>query len=192
VASPDGKPIALLVDYATHAEVMFRSMTRADGLEVTGDVPGAVSALLDVQARSLAASVVDALKAAPALQDSAPLIAAADQAVCPAVKRKRNADGSVEEVANGEAVIPLSLLRLGPVTLAGVGADLGTFVGQQVKIALGPQPVSVVTMTAGAVGYVLHDGAYVRPTHAVMGSPVRAGCAPLAIAKGLQALQKAR
>ncbi|RVU05905.1 hypothetical protein EOE18_08050 [Novosphingobium umbonatum] len=238
VLATDGKPIALLVDYATHAEVMFRSMTRPDGLEVTGDLPGAVSALLeergtapvvlfaagaegdqlsqykslqadagglaakdegaagwallDVQARSLAVSVVDTLKLPMAMQDSAPLIAASGQAVCPAVKRKRNADGSLEEVPNGEAIIPLSLLRLGPVTLAGVGADLGTLVGQQVKTALGPQPVSVVTMTAGAVGYVLHDGAYAKPTHAVMGSPVRAGCAPQAIVKGLQALQKAR
>jgi hypothetical protein len=237
VQGTDGMPIALLVDYASHAEVMFRAMTRPDGLEVTGDLPGAVSALLegngtapvvlfaagaegdqlsqykalqadagglpakdegaagwavlDVQARSLAVSVVDALKGPSVTSDQSPLLGAAGQAVCPGVRRRRGADGKVEEVSTDDVVIPLSLVQLGPVTLAGVGADLGTLVGQQVKAAFGPQQVSVVTMTAGAVGYVLHDAAYAKPTHAVMGSPLRAGCAPLAIVKGLKALQKA-
>jgi hypothetical protein len=42
-----GRPIALLVDYSTHAEVMFRSVTKNDGYEVTGDMPGAVSKILE-------------------------------------------------------------------------------------------------------------------------------------------------
>lgn len=45
--TPGGKPIAMLVDYASHAEVMFRSVTRDDGYEVTGDLPGAVSRMLE-------------------------------------------------------------------------------------------------------------------------------------------------
>ncbi|MFM2289512.1 MAG: hypothetical protein RL684_2655, partial [Pseudomonadota bacterium] len=47
--SLDGRPIALLVNYASHAEVMFRSTTRDGGYEVTGDLPGAVSSLLEAQ-----------------------------------------------------------------------------------------------------------------------------------------------
>jgi hypothetical protein len=38
----DAKPLALLVNYATHAEVMFRSVTRDGGYEISGDYPGAV------------------------------------------------------------------------------------------------------------------------------------------------------
>ncbi|MBB3954436.1 hypothetical protein [Novosphingobium sediminicola] len=235
VTGADGRRIALLVDYASHAEVMFRSMTRPDGLEVTGDLPGTVSrllednaaapvvlyaagaegdqlsqykslqadagglpakdegaggwAILDVQARSLAASVVDALKSAPAPAAQVSLGAAAGQAVCPGVKRARDANNGVVESPAGDVVIPLSLVRLGPVTLAGVGADLGTVLGQGVKDAFA-QPTSVVTMTAGAVGYVLDDAAYARATHAVMGSPVRPGCARDAIVGGLKALAK--
>ena len=45
----DGSPMALLVNYATHAEVMFRSATRDGGYEVSGDIPGAVSRLLESQ-----------------------------------------------------------------------------------------------------------------------------------------------
>lgn len=237
VTGADGKRIALLVDYATHAEVMFRSMTRPDGLEVTGDLPGAVAnllegngtapvvlyaagsegdqltqykslqadvgnlpvrdegaggwALLDVQARSLAASVVDALAKAPEPVATVALGAAAGQAVCPGVKRMRDEKGAVVERPADDVVIPLSLVALGPVQLAGVGADLGTVVGQKVKATLPGKPVSLVTMTAGAVGYVLHDEAYARPTHSVMGSPVRPGCAPAAIINGLAKLTDA-
>jgi neutral ceramidase len=45
----DGSALAVLVDYAAHAEVMFRSVTRAGGYEVSGDLPGAVSRLLESQ-----------------------------------------------------------------------------------------------------------------------------------------------
>jgi hypothetical protein len=43
----NGEPLALLVNYAAHAEVMFRSATKAGGYEVTGDLPGAVSRMLE-------------------------------------------------------------------------------------------------------------------------------------------------
>jgi hypothetical protein len=43
-------------------------------------------------------------------------------------------------------------------------------------------------MLAGSVGYVLNDAAYAQPTHGVMGSPVRPGCATAALAGGLRQL----
>jgi neutral ceramidase len=49
VDSMDGKPLGLLLNYANHAEVMFRSVTRNGGYEVTGDLPGAVSRLLETR-----------------------------------------------------------------------------------------------------------------------------------------------
>jgi hypothetical protein len=234
VVAANGAPMALLVDYATHAEVMFRSMTRPDGLEVTGDLPGAVSrllenggaapvvlyapgaegdqlsqykslqaeagglpekdegasgwALLDVQARSLAASVYAALKTAPAPVAQVSLGATTGQAVCPGIKRERDPSGAIVEKPAPDVVIPLALARLGPVTLAGVGADLGSELGKAVKAAFPQQRASVVTMIAGAVGYILPDASYALPTHAVMGSPVKPGCAPRAILDGIKGL----
>jgi neutral ceramidase len=47
VQAADGKPIAYLLDYADHAEVMFRSMTRNGGYEVSGDLPGAAAKLIE-------------------------------------------------------------------------------------------------------------------------------------------------
>jgi neutral ceramidase len=49
VESQSGDPIAMLVNYATHAEVMFRSVTKDSGYEVSGDIPGAVSRMLEGQ-----------------------------------------------------------------------------------------------------------------------------------------------
>lgn len=42
-----GKPLAMMVNYATHGEVMYRSVTKGGGYEVSGDLPGAVSAMLE-------------------------------------------------------------------------------------------------------------------------------------------------
>lgn len=50
VETTAGKPLALMLNYATHAEVMYRSVTRDGGYEVTGDLPGATSRLLEERA----------------------------------------------------------------------------------------------------------------------------------------------
>lgn len=50
VTTPDGAPVALLLNYATHAEVMYRSVSKEGGYEVSGDLPGAVSRLLESRA----------------------------------------------------------------------------------------------------------------------------------------------
>lgn len=50
VETAAGKPLALMLNYATHAEVMYRSVTRDGGYEVTGDLPGATSRLLEEKA----------------------------------------------------------------------------------------------------------------------------------------------
>jgi neutral ceramidase len=47
ITSVDGKPITQIINYASHAEVMFRNATKDGGYEVTGDLPGAVSNLLE-------------------------------------------------------------------------------------------------------------------------------------------------
>lgn len=56
VEAATGEPIALLVDYATRAEVMYRSVSKNGGYEVSGDIPGAVSRALE--ANSAGAPVV--------------------------------------------------------------------------------------------------------------------------------------
>lgn len=47
VTSIKNEPIAALVNYSTHGEVLFRSATKDGGYEISGDMPGAVSHLLE-------------------------------------------------------------------------------------------------------------------------------------------------
>ncbi len=47
VQSAGRAPIALLLNYANHGEVLFRSVTKDGGYEVSGDLPGAVSRYLE-------------------------------------------------------------------------------------------------------------------------------------------------
>jgi hypothetical protein len=49
LTTADDQPLALLVNYASHAEVMFRSVSKDGGYEVTGDLPGATSRLLETR-----------------------------------------------------------------------------------------------------------------------------------------------
>lgn len=50
VESINNQPIALVVAYGTHAQTMFRSVSKDGGYEVTGDIPGAVSRMLETTA----------------------------------------------------------------------------------------------------------------------------------------------
>jgi hypothetical protein len=43
----DGHTLAVIVNYSTHAEVMFRSVSAPGGYEISGDLPGRVAALME-------------------------------------------------------------------------------------------------------------------------------------------------
>lgn len=44
---PGGDAIALVVNYPTHAEVMFRSVSKDGGYEITGDLPGRIAQIME-------------------------------------------------------------------------------------------------------------------------------------------------
>lgn len=235
VTGTDGQPIALIVDYANHAEVMFRSVTRDGGYEVSGDLPGAVSALLeksgqapvvlfapgaegdqinlftsaqptqgqlpaadagaggwallDAQARRLAASVGDLLAAPSVDQGDIRLSAVQGQTVCPGQKmRKDRQTGAVSIEAQPDVAIPLALMRIGNVALAGIGGDVAAEIGRAVRAALPQRQTMLVSMMGDAVGYILPDAYYDNPGHGVQGSPFKPGCAVPAITKALAEL----
>lgn len=228
VESSQGAPLALVVNYATHAEVMFRSVTKDGGYEVSGDLPGAVShllegqaapvvlftsaaeadqlplfkslqpatnlaaadegaggwALLNVQARRLANSVLDVAATLPPASADGTLSAAVGSVTCPGKARHPQAT-NVPPVT-----IPISLLRLRDIDLAGVGGDLAAVLGKKIKDAAPNAKTTVITMTAGAVGYILPDSSYIRPGHGVMGSPLQSGCAENALLQGFAQLAR--
>ena len=232
VQAVDGSPIALLVDYATHAEVMFRSMTKDNGYEVSGDLPGAAArivenqtpnspvvlfasaaagdqlpifkslqpagrlpaddegaagwALLDVQARRLANSVHRVAATMPAGTSQATLSAAAKTVECPGQHLRPNREtGKVEAEEKPPVEIPLSVIRINNIVLAGVAGDVGSEIGMKFKAASPLPDSTMITMTSGSIGYILSDANYEHPGHGVMGSPLKQGCAEKAVVQGL-------
>ncbi len=223
----DGKPLAVVVNYASHAEIMFRSVTRDGGYEVTGDLPGRTMqileqalpdapvvlytpaaeadqislfrsvqvadtlpvadegaagwGLLDVQARRLSASVLDTLKGMSAGDATVRLAAATGEVTCEGERHRIDPTGRMISTPAADVVIPLSVLRIGDIALAGVGGDLGSDIGRAIKASSPFKATTVVSMTAGAIGYILPDASYGHPGHGVAGSPLKAGCAERAI-----------
>ncbi len=220
-----GNPLALLVNYASHGEVMFRSVTRDGGYEVSGDLPGAVSrllentpggapvvlftpgaegdqlpqfkslqaagrlpgtdegaggwALLDVQARRLAHVALGTIATLPQGDATASLHMTATEATCPGQHYEiERPSGKVLGVQDTAPVrIPVAVLRINDLVLAGVGADLASSLGQAIKAGMPAGQTTVLSMLSGAVGYVLEDRAYQHPGHGAAGSPVKPGCA---------------
>jgi hypothetical protein len=80
-----GEALALLVDYGTHAETMYRSVSKDGGYEVSGDIPGAVSRMLEANpagapvALFLAAAEADQLSMLKSLQPAVGKMPEADE-----------------------------------------------------------------------------------------------------------------
>ena len=231
VSKPDGAPLALLINYASHGEVMFRSATKDGGYEVSGDLPGAISrllesqsgapvvlsspaaegdqltlfksvqpagrlpaadegaggwSLLNVQARRLAESVMDVLSGMPAGVAQAHIEAAATEVTCPGQHlHKDPTSGELTTEDTPPVSIPLSMIRINDIALAGVGADVATEIGEHFKAASPLTHSTLITMANGSLGYLLTDASYEHVTHGVMGSPVKPHCAEKAIVEGL-------
>ncbi len=238
VTDSDGKPLALMLNYATHGEVMFRSVTRDGGYEVTGDLPGAVSrilegneagapvvlftsaaegdqlplfkslqpaaqlpatdegaagwGLLDLLARRLAAAAIDTLAEAKPGTSEVTIEAVSDAVSVPGqhynVERPSGKILGIEDM--GPVSIPVSVIRINDIGIAGVGADIASDIGRAIKAASPLKDTMVVTVTAGMVGYVLNDEAYVNPGHGALGSPVKPGYAEPALSRAIARMLK--
>jgi len=230
--SLEGEPIALLVNYASHAEVMFRSVTKNEGYEVSGDLPGAVSrlleassagaplalftsaaeadqltlfkslqsasrlpasdegaagwALLDVQARRLAGSVLDVAATMPGGVTQARVRAHTGSVTCAGEQLRLNPKTGAALIEDRAAVtIPLSLIRINDIALAGVGGDVATEIGRHFKAASPLAASTLITLAGESVGYIFADASYEHPGHGLTKSPLKPHCADQAIVEGL-------
>jgi hypothetical protein len=232
-----GEPLALMVNYAAHAEVMFRSATKDGGYEVSGDLPGAVSRMLEgsgagapvvlylsgaegdqltvykslhpegqlpakdegaagwgllaAQSYRLGAAVLDVVRGMPQGSSTATIRAESSSVSCPGQRlRVDNQTGKATAQDTPPATIPLTLIRINDIAIAGIGGDVASDIGRAIRLST-PAPHTVVTtMLAGAVGYILSDASYDRPGHGLAGSPLKAGCAERALVDGFSALAK--
>jgi neutral ceramidase len=232
IDTTEGTPIAVLVNYASHAEVMFRSVTRGDGYEVSGDLPGAVSriletlpgpeplvlftsaaeadqltlfksltyagrlpavdegaagwALLDVQARRLSDAVLGLITAMPVPTSQVELQTATGSASCPGQRLQiDNQTGRVLVEDKAPVAIPLGVIKINDIVLAGVGGDVATEIGQEFKAASPFAHAILISMTGKSVGHIMTDALYEHPGHGLTKSPLKPHCAEHAVVDGL-------
>jgi Neutral/alkaline non-lysosomal ceramidase. len=93
------KPIALILNYSTHAEVMFRSLSNSKGYEISGDLPGRVAQILENR------------------EDGAPVVlttpgAEGDQQPLFTSKQRTTRQGTVEHGAGGWNIVDILARRI--------------------------------------------------------------------------------
>ncbi|MBC2666003.1 neutral/alkaline non-lysosomal ceramidase N-terminal domain-containing protein [Novosphingobium flavum] len=159
VDGTDGKPLALLVNYPTHAEVMFRSVTKDGGLEVTGDIPGAVSRLLEGSVapvvlysagaegdqQAIYTSLVPAVAPLPAVDAGASGWALLD------MQARRIALDAVDALARGPAPLATGSLSLakGAATCPGQKLRRDQATGKVTTTATDPVAIPVALLKVG-------------------------------------------
>jgi hypothetical protein len=139
-----------------------------------------------VQARRLASSVLDVAASMPAATARVTLRAASKTVICPGQHLRPNREtGSVEVEEKPPVQIPLQVLGINNIVLSGVAGDVASEIGEKFKSTTPLPDSTMITMTAGSVGYILGDASYLHPGHGVMGSQLKPGCAEHAVVQGL-------
>lgn len=231
-SSMSDKPIALVVNYPTHAEVMFRSISYNGGYEVSGDLPGRTAyileqangtngngapvvlttagaeadqqplltsrqrtttmgyidqgvggwAIVDALAHRLTDAINEAVQTMAKGKSDVAIETMSTEAIVPGQHRHQNREtGEITDEASDDVHIPISRITVDDIAFAGVGADLASSVGVDIRNASPIANTMLITCTAGAVGYILPDAMYDHYTHAVFGSRVRKGYSTKAI-----------
>jgi hypothetical protein len=118
--------------------------------------------------------------------------AAARTVACPSQRRTRDRATGKTTVEDGPAIqIPLHVIRIGDIAVAGVGGSVGTVIGQKFKAASPLAQSTMIGMNSGSAGYILDDATYANPGQIKTGS-LKPGCAENAVVQGLVEMIKAK
>ena len=184
--------------------VLFASGADGDQRPIFRSTPVAVGKLPSIPEGAAAWDMVDVLgsvlaKAVLGLTDGmqpgtgdVKLSAAAKTVTCPTQKQPSGQTTGKAATEDGPpAQIPLNLIRIGDIAVAGVGGNIGSVIGQKFKAASPFAQSTMLTVTSGSVGYVLDDASYANPGKIKTGL-LKPGCAENAIVQGLLEMIKAK
>jgi hypothetical protein len=189
---PNG-PVALFASGAAGDQrPIFRSTPPTVGNLPSIKEGAAAWEMVDVLASYLANA---ALKVTDGMQPGTGQVtisAAAKTVSCPTQKRTMDQITGKVAIEDGPpAQIPLSLIRIGDIALAGVSGNVGAKINKKFK-ALSPLPQStMITVTSGLAGYILDDATIEHPGGIKNGS-LKAGCAENAVVQGLMKMIQAK
>jgi hypothetical protein len=179
---------------------LFMANYNQDAPDVYDEGP-AGWAILDVEARRLGEEIVRVTKATQNTTDHAVLWGAKTSVTCPGQQRAEAptpgtpaggylAPANVKMVDGNPVAIPLSLLMINDIAVAGVSGEVFTEIGQHVKRDSLFDRTMMVTMLPDGIGYIPTDKAFLLPAEKAVGNSLKPGCAEPAMVEAFQGMMK--
>ena len=158
-------------------------------------------AILDVEARRVGEEIVRVSKNIQDTTDRAVLWGAQTSVTCagqkPAEPRQPGvpaggylAPAQVKMIDGDPVTIPLSLLMINDIAIAGVSGEVFTEIGEHLKQDSLFDRTFMVTMLTNGVGYIPTDKAFLLPSEKAITNRLKPGCAEPSMIGGFQQMMK--
>lgn len=179
---------------------IFMANYNQDAEDVVDEGP-AGWAILDVESRRLGEEIVRVVKKTQNTTDCAVLWGAQTSATCPGRQRAEPpkpgtpnggylAPATIKMVDGDPVTIPLTLIMINDVALAGVSGEVFSEIGQHFKQESLFDRAMMVTLLPNGIGYIPTDKAYLLPSEKAIANRIKPGCAEPALISAFQALMK--
>jgi neutral ceramidase len=181
---------------------LFQGDYNQDAPDVHDEGPWAWG-ILDVQSRRLGEEIVRVTKAIQNTTDRAVIWGAKSSVTCPGQKRAEPPTPGVPQAGwqapppstvkmiDGDPVtIPLQLIMVNDIAIAGVSGEVFSEIGQHVKKDSLFDRTLIVTAMPNGVGYIPTDKAFLLPSEKAVGNRIKPGCAEPAMVNEFQAMMK--
>lgn len=178
---------------------LFMANYNQDAPDVHDEGPGGW-AILDEESRRVGEEIVRVVKDVRNTSDKAVLWGAETSVTCPGQKRAEapqpgvpqggfRGPAHVKMVDSDPVTIPLHLIMINDIALAGVSGEVFTEIGQHIKQDSPFDRTFVVTMLTNGVGYIPNDKAYLMPSEKAITNRLKPGCAEPAMVGGFRQLE---
>lgn len=159
-------------------------------------------AILDVQARRLGEEIVRVTKRIQNTSDRVTLWGTTTSVTCPGQQRAEPlkpgeprggylAATKVKMVDGAPVTIPLSLVMINDIAVAGVAAEVFTEIGEHLKRDSLFDRTMMVTLLADGIGYIPTDKAYLLPSEKALTNRLKPGCAEPALIDAFHGMMEA-
>jgi hypothetical protein len=168
---------------------LFMATYNQDAPDVFDEGPAGWG-ILDVQARRLGEEIVRVTKSIQNTNDRSTLWGANTSVTCPGQQRAepprpgvpnagfRAPPPSSVRMIDADAVrIPLAVLMINDIAVAGVSGEVFSEIGEHLKRDSVFDRTMLVTLLPNGVGYIPTDKAYLLPSEKAVGNRIKPGCA---------------
>jgi hypothetical protein len=171
-----------------------------DGPDVMDEGSGGW-AILDEEARRVGEVIVRAAKNIQNTSNTAVLWGVESSVTCPGQQRAEPPTPGVPQagwkapahvkMVDGEPVtIPLHLIMVNDIAIAGVSGEVFTEIGEHVKQDSAFDRTFMVTMLTNGIGYIPTDKAYLMPSEKAITNRIKPGCAEAAIVGAFKQMEQ--